>query len=331
MKYILACCIWSISFTILAQSSSDQLQTIIQQFQDHEGYDWEAYPMGLFTRSYFEEEAAFAKAQLTKLKAIPSDELSETETISLELLQFRLQETVDYSAFEAYLNPLLSDSGFHSSWTYMVRPLSNHAQVINYLNKLNALPEVVDQYLPLLREGLEKGVSQPRIIFEGYASTYDDHIIDDYANSFYYSPFKNLPNLLSTAQRDSVLQAAQSAIENKVTPSFKRIKKFFEEEYLPQTRKTIGVSETPNGNAYYQNRIKYYTTLDLTADEIHENGLQEVDRIKNEMMHNYLDFLKPYHVNLMALLQCPMPLHLSIREDVTSGPVKTVLSQDITG
>jgi len=323
MKYILACCIWSISFTILAQSSSDQLQTIIQQFQDHEGYDWEAYPMGLFTRSYFEEEAAFAKAQLTKLKAIPSDELSETETISLELLQFRLQETVDYSAFEAYLNPLLSDSGFHSSWTYMVRPLSNHAQVINYLNKLNALPEVVDQYLPLLREGLEKGVSQPRIIFEGYASTYDDHIIDDYANSFYYSPFKNLPNLLSTAQRDSVLQAAQSAIENKVTPSFKRIKKFFEEEYLPQTRKTIGVSETPNGNAYYQNRIKYYTTLDLTADEIHENGLQEVDRIKNEMQKiiaelqfkgSFADFLKFLRTDSQFYAKTPEELLMIARD-----------------
>lgn len=323
MKYILACCIWSISFTILAQSSSDQLQTIIQQFQDHEGYDWEAYPMGLFTRSYFEEEAAFAKAQLTKLKAIPSDELSETETISLELLQFRLQETVDYSAFEAYLNPLLSDSGFHSSWTYMVRPLSNHAQVINYLNKLNALPEVVDQYLPLLREGLEKGVSQPRIIFEGYASTYDDHIIDDYANSFYYSPFKNLPNLLSTAQRDSVLQAAQSAIENKVTPSFKRIKKFFEEEYLPQTRKTIGVSETPNGNAYYQNRIKYYTTLDLTADEIHENGLQEVDRIKNEMQKiiaelqfkgSFADFLKFLRTDPQFYAKTPEELLMIARD-----------------
>jgi len=323
MKYILACCIWSISFTILAQSSSDQLQTIIQQFQDHEGYDWEAYPMGLFTRSYFEEEAAFAKAQLTKLKAIPSDELSETETISLELLQFRLQETVDYSAFEAYLNPLLSDSGFHSSWTYMVRPLSNHAQIINYLNKLNALPEVVDQYLPLLREGLEKGVSQPRIIFEGYASTYDYHIIDDYANSFYYSPFKNLPNLLSTAQRDSVLQAAQSAIENKVTPSFKRIKKFFEEEYLPQTRKTIGVSETPNGNTYYQNRIKYYTTLDLTADEIHENGLQEVDRIKNEMQKiiaelqfkgSFADFLKFLRTDSQFYAKTPEELLMIARD-----------------
>ena len=323
MKYVLAFCIWSISLTLLAQSSSDQLQTIIQQFQDHKGYDRDEYPMGLFSKTYFEEEAAFAKAQLTKLAAIPSHELSETEMISLELLQFKLQETVDYYAFEAYLNPLLSDSGFHSSWAYMVRPLADHWQTVDYLNKLNALPEVVDQYLPLLREGLKKGVSQPRVIFEGYASTYDDHIIADYTESFYYSPFKNLPNSLSTVQRDSVLQAAQSVIENKVIPSFKRIKKFFEEEYLPSTRKTIGVSETPNGKAYYQNRIKYYTTLDLTADEIHENGLQEVARIKSEMQKiitelqfkgSFADFLKFLRTDPQFYAKTPEELLMIARD-----------------
>jgi uncharacterized protein (DUF885 family) len=273
----------SCSATLFAQSPSEALATIIDEVQDHKGYDRTDYPMGLFSKEYFEKEAAFAKAQLEKLSKLSNDKLSETDAISLALLRFKLQETVDYHTYERYLNPLLSDSGFHSSWNYMVRPINSYNQAKSYLKRLNALPDAVDQYLPLLREGLEKGVSQPRVIFNGYESTYDSQIVADYKESFYYGPFKNLPSSLSKTQKDSVLNAAKTAIENRVIPSFKRVKTFFEEEYFPKTRTSIGVSETPNGDTYYQNRIEYYTTLDLTADQIHNTGLQEVARIKSEM------------------------------------------------
>ena len=135
-----------------------------------------------------------------------------------------------------------------------------------------------------LREGLAKGVSQPLIIFNGYESTYDDHIVDNFEDSFYYSPFKNLPSGLSQTQKDSVLSVAKTTIETKVTPQFKRIKTFFETEYLPKTRITLGVSEIPNGKVFYQNRINYYTTsTEYSADDIHQIGLNEVARIKTEM------------------------------------------------
>ncbi len=273
----------SVNLVVYAQSPSETLQTSIKEVQEHSGYDHDAYPMGLFSKEYFKTEAAFAKAQLEKLSKISENKLSETDAISLSLLRFRLQETVDYYEYEGYLNPLLSDSGFHSSWNYMVRPITNYEQAKSYLNRLNTLPDVVSQYLPILRKGLEKGVSQPRVIFNGYESTYDSQIVSDYKESYYYDPFKNLPNSLSQIQKDSLLSAAKIAIEERVIPSFKRVKTFFEEEYFPKTRTTIGVSETPNGESYYQNRIKYYTTLDLTANEIHQTGLREVARIKSEM------------------------------------------------
>ena len=285
MKHIVILLVFYISINVCAQNSSEQLAKIIEDSQEFKWQDDLAddHPMGIFSKERFEKESAFAKAQLKKLQAISSETLSETERISLELLKFKLQETVDYYEYESYLNPLLSDSGFHSSWNYMVRPISTYKQAVSYLNKLKALPAVVDQYLPLLREGVEKGVSQPRVIFNGYESTYDSQIVDDYKDSFYYEPFLNLPSSISVTQKDSLLVAARSAIEQQVIPSFKRVKVFFETEYLPKTRTTLGISETPNGKAYYQNRINYYTTLDITADEVHNKGLSEVARIKSEM------------------------------------------------
>ena len=267
-----------------SNNSSQELNEIISTYQDHEGYDEKEYPLGLFTKEYYQAEAKFAASILDKLSKVGSDDLNETDRISLALLKFKLQDEVDYFKFERYLNPLLSDAGFHSSLNYMVGPLANYDKTKEYLNKLNALPEFVDQNFENLRAGLEKGVSQPRVIFNGYESTYNDHIIENYQDHYFYSPFTNLPETLTLGQKDSVLSAAKTAIENSVVPQFKRIKKFFETEYYPKTRTTLGVSETPNGQEYYQNRINFYTTSDqYTADDIHQIGLNEVARIKAEM------------------------------------------------
>ena len=264
---------------------NEKLEIIIQEYQNHEAYDYKDYPLGNFSEEYFRSEKEFAENLLIKLSHIDVNKLNENDNISFELLSFVLEDIVAYYDFERFLNPLLSDSGFHSSLVYNVRPMYNYNQIKNYLNKLNSIPQYVDQYLPLLRKGLKKGVSQPLVIFNGYESTYNDHITKDFELNYFYSPFKSLPNGLSQTQKDSVLIEAKKAIENSVVPQFIRIKDFFEKEYYPNTRTTIGVSETPNGAKFYQNRINYYTTSTLySADEIHQIGLKEVARIKEEMI-----------------------------------------------
>ncbi len=285
-----------------SNNSSVELQTIINSYQDHEGYDKEEFPLGIFTKGYYKTEAEFAKTKLEELQKINPDELNESDRISLELLEFVLKDKIDFFEFDRFLNPLLSDAGFHNNLNYSVSSLNNYKQTKDYLNKLNAIPEFVNQHFINLREGLEKGVSQPRVIFNGYESTYNDHIVVDFEDSYFYSPFKNLPESLTQEQKDSVLSVAKEAIELNVIPQFKRIKDFFETEYLPKTRTTLGVSETPNGKAYYQNRINFYTTsTQYTANDIHQIGLKEVARIKAQMesiieklnfQGSFADFLK---------------------------------------
>ena len=272
-------------FICSCNTNEQNLEAIIQEYQNYESYDNEEYPLGNFSSEYFKSEKEFAENILLKLSKIDTDKLDENDNISYELLSFVLNDIIAYYDFERFLNPLLSDSGFHSSLVYNVRPLYNYNQVKSYLNKLNAIPNYVDQYLPLISEGLEKGVSQPLVIFNGYESTYNDHITDNYESNYFYSPFKNLPKDLSENQKDSVLIEAKKAIEKNVVPQFRRIKGFFENEYYPNTRTAIGVSETPKGSQFYQDRINYYTTSKTyTAEKIHQIGLSEVDRIKKEMI-----------------------------------------------
>ena len=267
-----------------SENSEKELQKIITNYQEHEAYDSKEYPLGLFTKDHYESEAKFAQGLLNQLADLDTNALSENDLISYKLLKFELNDIIDYFNFERFLNPLLSDSGFHSSLNYMVRPLGSYSKVKEYLNKLNSLPEFVDQNLTNIRIGLEKGVSQPLVIFDGYESTYNDHITINHLDNYFYSPFKNLPNDISDIQEDSINRVAKLAIEQVVVPQFKRIKEFFETEYYPKTRTDIGVSSTPNGNEYYQNRINYYTTSkEYSAEKIHEIGLGEVARIKKEM------------------------------------------------
>lgn len=294
------------SFSINFENpDSELLNKVITEIEERNTYDWKKYPLGLFSKEQFKKEANYAKKQLKQLNKINPKNLSETESISLELLKFKLQDTIDYYDFERFLNPLLSDSGFHTSFPFIVRPFQNYNQVKRYLDQLNAITDRVNQFLPLLREGLEKGVSQPRVIFNGYESSYNDHIVSDFKESYFYTPFNDLPRALSLSQKDSILTAAEVAITKHVIPQFKVVKTFFEEEYYPKTRSAIGISEIPNGKEYYQNRINYYTTsTQYSADAIHQIGLDEVARIKNEMekiilelefqgsFSEFLDFLR---------------------------------------
>ncbi len=324
LKYLVALLFVIGCSKLETNDSSAKLNKIIEDYHNHEGYDKDEYPLGLFTKEHFESESVYAGTQLDALDKIDASLLKESERISFQLLKFVLQDKIDLYKYERYLNPILADAGFHSDLTYMVRPFTGYTQIRDYLNKLNAIPTFVDQHFIILREAIQKGVTQPKVIFNGYESTYQDHIVESVDDSFYYSPFKNIPETLTSAQRDSVIKAAKVAINEVVIPQFKRIKEFFEKEYLPNTRISIGVSEVPNGEAYYQNRINFYTTDEkYTADDIHKIGVTEVARIKQEMHKiimdlnfkgSFADFLKYLRTDEQFYAKTPKELLMLARD-----------------
>ncbi|PSR10347.1 MAG: DUF885 domain-containing protein [Candidatus Arcticimaribacter sp.] len=282
LTYIFVCLVLSIGCSSITEDQLS-LQECIDQYEAYDSYDTEAFPLGDHTEERYQADYDFYGTLLEKMEGIAEANLTSEDRISLKLLKFLVEDHRANFEFKTHLNPLLSDSGFHNSLVYRVRPLTSKKQSIAYLKMLQAIPMFVDQNLILLKRGLESGVSQPLIIFEGYESSYDKHITEIVENNFYFSPFKNLPDQFSAEEKDSLLSVAHATIQKDVIPSFQKIKSFFETEYYPQTRKAIGVSQTPNGAAFYKDRIAYYTTLDMTAEEVHQLGLKEVAKIKNGM------------------------------------------------
>ena len=135
-----------------------------------------------------------------------------------------------------------------------------------------------------MRKGLELGICQPRSILNGYENTYEQHIVDDPEKSVFWKPFLKKPFAISEADWKKIIDDGKIAVQQYAVEGFKKIKTFFDNEYLPKTRTTIGVSNFPDGLAYYQDRVHHYTTTDKSYEEIYQLGLQEVARIKNEML-----------------------------------------------
>jgi uncharacterized protein (DUF885 family) len=264
-------------------SSKEKLNTLIEVYQNYAGNKRDEFPLGDYRESRFEKYAAFCDSIKAELETIDGKSLSEDDKISYELLHFKLKETLVKYNFKTHWNPILSDAGFHSSLTYRVRPITSKKTALKYLTLLKAIPTYIDQQKELISKGLEAGIGQPLVIFEGYESTYEQHITPTAEENFYYSPFLNLPEPISEREKDSLREAAKEVILKSVIPSFMKVKSFFEDTYYPNTRTAIGVSESPNGKEYYQSRIDFYTTLEMTPESIHKKGLEEVARIKKQM------------------------------------------------
>ncbi|MCB0461403.1 MAG: DUF885 domain-containing protein [Flavobacteriaceae bacterium] len=276
-------CLGLLSFQPL--SDSDELNAIIAKYEAEREYDFDGYESVENTAKYYQAEADFSEKLKAELEQVSEDGLSETEKISKELLLFVLQDKIDSNTYKTYLNTITNESAFHLNLSRMGnRTFNNKNQVIDYLERLDNLPKRIDYNLNILRASIKEGMAQPRAVFNNYDDTYNKHIVSDITQSEFYKPFLNLPESLSAAEKDSIIKAAKVSIQKNVVDEYKKIRSFFQYEYFPNTRKGLGISTTPNGKEFYQNRINFFTTSDqYTADDIHQIGLNEVARIKAEM------------------------------------------------
>jgi uncharacterized protein (DUF885 family) len=142
----------------------------------------------------------------------------------------------------------------------------------------------MEQQTHWLRKAIEEGYTQPAAAMAGFEESILAYIVQDAKDSVYFSPFAQQPGFINNQQWEQLKQDALTAIDDQVMPAYDDYFTFMVTEYLPNARESIGASELPNGDDFYQNRIKHYTTLDMTADEIHKIGLQEVARIRGEML-----------------------------------------------
>jgi uncharacterized protein (DUF885 family) len=225
------------------------------------------------------------RAFLVQLRAIDRSALDVTDRVSYDMFERRLRDDLAGFEFRTYEMPITADAGFHVAFARLPRfvPLFTVDDYENYIERLKAYPAYVQQHIENMRAGLARGFSMPRIVLEGYEVTIASHVVDDPTESTFYAPFAAFPISVPAGEHARLEAAGRAAIAEAVVPGYRAFLEFMTGEYMPNTRTTIGASETPNGMDYYAFLVRYFTTLDLTPEEVHQIGLREVDRIRVDM------------------------------------------------
>lgn len=234
----------------------------------------------------FERRARDARRLLERLSAIDRARLAPADRVSYDMFKRVVRDDLAELGFRAWRMPLNAEGSFHSGFARLPdsMPLLDTRDYENYLARLTAFPAYARQQSENMREGIRTGFVQPRVILEGFEDTITTHIVDDTTKSVFWKPFASFPTGVPEAEWERLRVAGKAAIETQVFPTYRAFLEFMRKEYLPRARTSIGASELPEGREYYTFRVKHFTTLDVTPDQVHELGLQEVARIKAEMM-----------------------------------------------
>ncbi|HSR70541.1 MAG TPA: DUF885 domain-containing protein [Acidobacteriota bacterium] len=232
-----------------------------------------------------ERRAEYWTGILERLDAIDRAALSAQDQIHYDIFRQQTENRIESVRFKDYLIPVNADSGFHIGFARLPDrvPLNNGDDYRNYIARLRAFPEYMDQHIELMRQGLSIGFTQPRAVLDGYELSIESHVVDDPAESVFFKPFRDFPTAVGEDQRAELEEQGKAAIREAVVPAYASFLDFFLNEYRPGARDTLGASELPDGEEYYAFLIRRFTTLDLSAEEIHQTGLDEVARIRSEM------------------------------------------------
>jgi uncharacterized protein (DUF885 family) len=226
----------------------------------------------------------YMKGALAELKAIDRTKLPAGETLNYDIFQRQLNESVSDYELGEYQMPFNADSGFHSGFTRLPKevPLTTVKDYENYISRLRQWPRFVREQIAHMRAGIARGFTVPRATLDGYDVTISTHVVDDPAKSVFWTPFEKFPSNVPESEHARLRNEGRAAVLETIG-GYRQFLDFFRKEYLTGARTTLGASEMPNGRVFYAAKIREFTTLDLTADEIHKIGLAEVDRIGKEM------------------------------------------------
>jgi len=255
---------------------------------------------------------------ISELKTIHRDALPESEKLNFDLyLQLLdtseqgLQYGDDPLPFRFVVPrslwmPLNQMDGIQQSAADALENTPHHS-VAEYeiiLERMRALPASVDQQIALLQEGLKRGYTPSKVTMRDVPKQIADLTPADPLASALLQPFREFPSAFPEAERTRLTDQAKKIYTSALAPAFQKLHDYVAATYVPACRETIAATALPNGAAAYAFHVRWQTTTDLTAKQIHEIGLAEVKRIRGEMdkviasvnfkgsFHEFTEFLR---------------------------------------
>ena len=222
---------------------------------------------------------------LNRYEAIDRAKISADQQVNYDIYGWQLRDGLAEAEFRMYLIPITNRWGFHISFAELPKrvPLKNVKDYENYIARLRQFNRYTDDHIELLRGGIKEKLTLPAVVLEGFREPIEAHIVEDVTQSKLYAPFEKFPQNISNHDQARLRAAGDVAIRESVVPGYLESLQVLDTEHEPACRNTIGASAMPKGRAFYRHRVRQFTTLDLTPQQVHDTGLSEVKRIAAEM------------------------------------------------
>jgi len=243
----------------------------------------------LLSEEQIEKQKEYYRTYKEKIAGYDTSKLSESQKMSLAILKWECDINLEHLSFKNYVYfPI--DQMWSTNLSFGQLASGAGAQPFNTVEDYENWIKRVDGYLDWLataesnmREGMQKGFVLPKSLIKKVIPQLESMTVANLDEHLFYAPVKNFPESFSEEEKEKLTEAYTAMINDKVIPTYQSIHDFMANDYLKAGRESTGISEIPNGDAYYKHQIKLYTTTNMTADEIHELGLKEVARILSEM------------------------------------------------
>jgi uncharacterized protein (DUF885 family) len=232
-----------------------------------------------------QQRLAHLREALKDADALPHGDLTGADAINYAIFREQIASAIANIELRGYLMPLNSDSAFYTDLAYLPQQLTvaNATDVRHYIARLREIPRYFDEQTALMREGLRRGMTVPRVVLTGRDKALDGYIVDRPEDSGFYAPLRELPAAIAADEAEKLRADARDAIAKAVVPAYAKLREFLRDDYIPNARTTLAAHALPDGKRYYAQQIRDYVTLDLMPDAIHQTGRDEVARIRAEM------------------------------------------------
>jgi uncharacterized protein (DUF885 family) len=222
---------------------------------------------------------------IVRLRGIAPTGLSDQDQVSRAVLLSQLTANERLQRFPIERMPVAGDYGPQLEFAYLIKssPFRSVRDYENYIARLSALPLLLEQIEALMRQGLASNWVVPAAALEKLPAEFDPWVTDAVERSPAWRPFLAFPSGIDPSDRARLVDQARRVIAERITPAFKRLKTFATATYMRESNSPLGASKLPGGSAYYEALIAARTSTTMSAREIHELGLREVERIGIEM------------------------------------------------
>ena len=238
--------------------------------------------------SYREKLKSFYNKFLDVISRVKREELQGEDVLSYDVFKREMEMQLEGLSFKDNLIPLNQFWGMHLSFAQLGegsgnQPFKTPKDYDNFLGRIHGFVIWCDTAIANMKRGMEQGIVLPKALAERILPQLQAMLVKEATASVFYGPVNKMPDSFSAADKKRLTDAYTAAIIKEIIPSYKKLYDFMKDKYTPSCRNTAGISDVPGGKEYYQYLAKFWTTTNMTPDEIFETGQKEVARLRAEM------------------------------------------------